>query len=376
MAPAIDKFIDPENIPSNLEGSWLDWKVPGSKFRTPLPTATFAVAAICAFYFIADYLIGCFMCCFMRKKMKKTNKTLMESYPYSISKLILLLYFSFYVADRVLTEIGEKRVVMYYPFLIVLTVLTLFADATLMFYLLGAFTMELYKKAGDSKENSFGIKFGLRAITWGLTLLAGAGPAAFIYYLASNKLMNDDTKKAISETGGPRLALVTSYTKITLAFYCIYLGAALILTWIVISNVRKLKKRQVPSKAVTIGLPLLVTALDVRSLVQVVYAGYYTYKDNAEAGAAKLIRLIFYGFLCIVIYQTVIWVCRCEDFEEVADAPEHKNISYAPVVDERAPQPVYHADPDTVYQAQQTAYNPHGVAPNQYNNQTYGYQNA
>ncbi|KAF2493285.1 hypothetical protein BU16DRAFT_563450 [Lophium mytilinum] len=368
MAPILDQ------IPTfNTTGNILEWRIPGSHFRDPLPTATFVAAALCFLFFFGHYVVTCCLCCWKRKNKSKSKNFIWQ---FRFSSAILMLYFAVYTADRVLTEINEKRVVMYYPFLIVLETMTLFADAWLMVFLLGAFTLLLYEHAGAKKESNSLMMVGLRLITWGLMLLAAANPAAFIYYLVSNRLLSEETKQAIANTGGPRVEILTAYTKITLAFYCIYFGAAIILTWITIYILRKLHRRQTPAKAIRVGLPLLVACVDARSLVQLVFAAAFTYKPHTESGVVKLLRLLFYGFLSIGIYSTFMWISGSDDLKEKDDANVHKDVNYTPGVPEATPQPVYYGDVITAYTGKQVTWNAHPVPQNMHHDGSYTFRNA
>lgn len=205
---------------------------------------------------------------------------------------------------------------MYFPFLIALETMTLFGDSLLMLFLLRAFTEALFVHIDAERDSASFLTIFLNIIAWGINLLAVANPAAFIYNLVSKGLLNDETKDTLKSVGDARIQMLIAYREITLAFYCIYLGASLIMTWISIFSLQKLKQRHIPQKAFGTGLPLMVGSLDIRSIFKLAYVVMYKYNPRRESPTVKFVHILVYGCLSVVVYGTVWWITRSREWDD------------------------------------------------------------
>ncbi|ORY12584.1 hypothetical protein BCR34DRAFT_600475 [Clohesyomyces aquaticus] len=368
-------------FPANSTESIFDARLPGSHFRDALPVASMVVAGLCFLFFFGLFIMSCIQS-WSSKKRKfgvplYSSVFVMGLYVYpsctkaSKPSLIFSRYFAIYTADRIMIEIREKRVIMYYPFLIVLETMTLIGDSLLMLFLLRAFAEALFKLVAKTPDSHFFRTMGLRILAWGLNLLAVANPAAFIYYLVSKKLLSEEQKKMIASIGDARTTIYTSYRQITLAFYCLYLGASLLMTWIAVDTSRKLKRHHTPDKSFRIGLPLLVAFLDVRSVVKLVYAALFKYTPRGESQGAKFGHILLYGFLSTGIYGVVYWITRSEEWveeEEEHSAKSHNNTVYTPGTKEQVT--------ITTYQNGEGMMHANQMPQQAYQNQVYTFRNG
>jgi hypothetical protein len=255
---------------------------------------------------------------------------------------------------------------MYYPFLIVLETMTLYSDAALMKYLLGAFSVKLWKLTGKKDRDEGCRAVLLQIISWSLLFLAAAGPVAFIYYLVSHRIMPEDTKKVFEGANGTRFKLLTGYQEITLAYYIIYLCAAILFTWIAGFNLHTWRRFSVPSTSLRIGLPILAGCLVARSIVQLFFAAAYKYKPHVETDLAKLFHLLFYGFLSVAIYYNIAWISRSDEWtsEDGIQKETDDTINTSDLYIQSGHQ----SNSIGSYPAQQSVYNTYPAQPPMYHN--------
>ncbi|EON63086.1 hypothetical protein W97_02313 [Coniosporium apollinis CBS 100218] len=305
--------------------SILDQKFPATHFKYILPTAMFVVSAICVLCFIGFivWYAG------IRAKNKQTKKLLRWAV-IGFSIFLMTLYFGLDVADRVLLELGEKRILMHWPFMITLEALSLFGDVMLMTFLLVPLARELSDHVKIPEQSSSFTILCHKGLNYILTGLATANIAAFVWKLVTDRFFDEDFREAMAESGSKPMMILAAYTKLNVAFYGLYFAGAISITVIAMRALMRLRKAGALRRTFLICLPLLSASVLVRTLGKFIYAIVFKLQARVQTSSTQLIHTIFYGLLSVVIYATILVIAGSDDWESDI-GPVRANVEYGPV---------------------------------------------
>ncbi|KAJ9639894.1 hypothetical protein H2201_007328 [Coniosporium apollinis] len=305
--------------------SILDQRFPATHFKYILPTAMFVVSAICVLCFIGFIV----WYAWIRAKNNQTKKLLRWAV-IGFSIFLMTLYFGLDVADRVLLELGEKRILMHWPFMITLEALSLFGDVMLMTFLLVPLARELSNHARIPEQStSFTILCHI-GLNYVLTGLAIASIAAFVYKLVTDQFFDEDFREAMAESGSKPMMILAAYTKLNVAFYGLYFAGAISITVIATRAFMRLRRASALRRTFLICLPLLCASVLVRTLGKFIYAIVFKLQARAQTSSTQLIHTILYGLLSVVIYATILVIAGSDDWESDI-GPVGRNVEYGPV---------------------------------------------
>lgn len=218
-------------------------------------------------------------------------------------------YLGLEFANAVLLFIGELRVIQYYPSLIALDFISLFADSTLLSFLLILFAKRIYDHAG--KDDSSIILY--KGYCWVISIIAIVNIPAF-FYQGFGAIMGEETQKALTESGGIKFKILASYKALNVSFYGVYLGGVFILAWITISHLRRLGKAMVSHMTLKICVPLLIVSLLARTIGKFIYAILFVLQARTKSPTIQLIHTIFYGLLSVLIYGSIMVIAHSGNF--------------------------------------------------------------
>lgn len=223
-------------------------------------------------------------------------------------------YFGAEFATAVLLVLGKCRVIQYYPTLIVLDFVSLFADSWLLSFLLVIFASRLYGSA--RKDNLTPALFAIYC--WVLGIVAVVNIPAFLWKGVIN-IIGADTQAALEGSGGIKFKILGSYQALNVSFYGLYFGGIIGLAWITFSCLRKLGSR---ARSLKILLSITVVCLAIRTAGKFLYSILFVLQARTKSPLMVFIHTLFYGLLSVLIYGTIFFMLRSDCFNEGLEARE------------------------------------------------------
>lgn len=230
-------------------------------------------------------------------------------------------YFGAEFATSVMIILGKCRVIQYYPTLIALDFVGLFADSSLLSFLLVTFAARMYTIA--EKDTLTPLLFGIYCAVLGV--VASANPPAFLWKGVQG-IIGAETAAALNQTGGVRFRILGSYQALNVSFYGLYAGGVAGLAWITFRCMKKFGKR---AKTLTVCLWIVVVSLAIRTAGKTLYSILFVLQARTKSPTMVLIHTIFYGLLSVVIYGSVLIMLRSESFNRGLQTREENGVRYA-----------------------------------------------
>lgn len=241
-------------------------------------------------------------------------------------------YFGAEFASAAMLILGKCRVIQYYPTLIALDFIGIFADSTLLSFLLITFANRLYENVGKNDSGTITI---FTFYCWVLGLIALANPPSFLWKGVMN-MIGADGEAAFRESGGVKLKILSSYTALNVSFYGVYFGGVLGLAWVSFRFMRKFRKG---AKTLKTLLLIVVISLVLRTIGKFLYSILFVLQARTKSPQMVLIHTIFYGLLSVIIYGSIMVMLRTEGFQKGVQIRRENGVSY-----QRASQSSLHED--------------------------------
>ncbi|KAK5069399.1 hypothetical protein LTR51_008649 [Lithohypha guttulata] len=302
---------------TNSTEAFYEVKLSSSVFGKSHVMADMVVSGICVLSFLVFYV---WRCCFQRKD-EYTKKIFAKLLPGSI--FLMILYFGLEFANTVLLIIGELRVIQYYPSLIALDFISLFADSSLLSFLLIMFAKRIYDHTG--KDDSSILLY--KGYCWIVTAIAVANIPAF-FYQGFESIMSEGTQDALNKSGGIKIKILASYGALNISFYGVCIGGVFILAWITISHLRKLGEGIIRHSILKTCMPLLIVSLLARTIGKFIYAILFVLQARTKSPTMQLIHTIFYGLLSVLIYGSIMVTARSDSLCQIENNTDYIALSY------------------------------------------------
>jgi hypothetical protein len=206
------------------------------------------------------------------------------------------------VADRTLREIGKEKLVVHLAFQIAEDAFSMFADTTLIFYLLVPFLTI----AVDCWTPDYFIQWFHRILVGVLVIFSATNPGARIYQLWTGITLSKEDKEIVDGSLNTRAGILMAYRGTTVAYAALYLAGTFsfaVSIWFMVARSRQVGHYRMLTKLLCILLPLV---LIVRAIERLIFSIKFIFHGQLPSSGAQLADLTIYAILSIVIYSCVV----------------------------------------------------------------------